>query len=112
MLLLKSLLSYNSVIVVNTIVKITQTNCAYSLAMHFWLLDNNCSTNKEQTPPGVGKTPTTPIWVADLAAAVDGGNLMGKSAIVLPTRGDMYHIFLWEFRHNFTNALGTGINGY
>ena len=27
----------------------------------------------EQTPPGVGKTLTTSIWVADLAATVDGG---------------------------------------
>ena len=28
----------------------------------------------EQTPPEAGKTPTTPVRVADLAAAVDGGN--------------------------------------
>ena len=28
----------------------------------------------EQSPPEAGKTPTTPKRVADLAAAVDGGN--------------------------------------
>ena len=36
------------------------------------LIDDICSL-MEQTPPGVGKTPTTPIQVANLAAAVDGG---------------------------------------
>ena len=35
------------------------------------LIDDICSL-MEQTPPGVGKTPTTPIWVADLAATVHG----------------------------------------
>ena len=37
----------------------------------------------EQTPPGAGKTPTTPSRVADLATAVDGGS--GTQRIYSPS---------------------------
>ena len=47
----------------------------------------------EQTPAGAGKTPTTPIQVADLAVAVDGA--MRYSAMtVRPARGGMYPLFM------------------
>ena len=36
-------------------------------------LFDSSDSSMEQTPPEVGKTPTTPVRVADLAAAVDGG---------------------------------------
>ena len=38
------------------------------------LLNDLGSPMEESTPPGAGKTPTTPSRVADLATAVDGGN--------------------------------------
>ena len=37
-------------------------------------LFNEMGSPMEQTPPGAGKTPTTPSRVADLATAVDGGS--------------------------------------
>ena len=49
------------------------------------LLDSSCSS-MEQTPPKAkeaspkaGKTPTTPVRVADLATAVDGGNVAERN---------------------------------
>ena len=47
----------------------------------------------EQTPPGAGKTPTTPSRVADLAAVVDGGSGIQRIT-VHPARGDSYHLFI------------------
>ena len=37
-------------------------------------LFDNMGSPMEQTPPGVGKTPTTPTRAVDLAATVDGGS--------------------------------------
>ena len=38
------------------------------------LLNDLGSPMEQSTPPGAGKTPTTPSTVADLATAVDGGS--------------------------------------
>ena len=37
-------------------------------------LFDNMGSPMEETPPGAGKTPTTPSRVADLAAVVNGGS--------------------------------------
>ena len=46
-------------------------------------LFNNMGSPMEQTPPGAGKTTTTPSWVVDLATAVDGGS--GTQRIYSPS---------------------------
>ena len=46
-------------------------------------LFDNMDSPMEQTPPGVGKTPTTTSRVADQATAVDGGS--GTQCIYSPS---------------------------
>ena len=46
-------------------------------------LFDKMGSSMEHTPPGAGKTPTTPSRVADLAAVVDGGS--GIQSIYSPS---------------------------